>query len=119
MTTFRFKKNHKFEKRFQEAHRIMNKYKEKIPIIVEKSNNYSDLPDIDRSKYLVPCDLTMAEFMYVIRKRIRISPDKSIFMFVENLGMVPTSHTINQIYEEGKDKDGFLYIKYCGESTFG
>ena len=51
MTTFRFKNNHNFEKRFQEAHRIMNKYKKKIPIIVEKSNNYNDLPDIDRSKY--------------------------------------------------------------------
>jgi len=119
MTTFRFKKNNNFEKRFQEAHRIMNKYKEKIPIIVEKSNNYSDLPDIDRSKYLVPCDLTMAEFMYVIRKRIHITPDKSIFMFVDNLGMVPTSKTIRQVYEEAKDKDGFLYVKYCGESTFG
>ena len=58
---------------------------------------------------MVPNDLTMAEFMYVIRKRIKISPDKSIFMFVENLGMVPTSHTINQIYEEGKIKTVFIY----------
>ena len=119
MNTFKFKNNHNFNKRFEEAHRIMNKYQKKIPIIVEKSNNYSDLPDIDRSKYLVPDDLTMAEFMYVIRKRIQITPDKSIFMFVENFGMAPTSYTIKQIYEEAKDKDGFLYVKYCGESTFG
>ena len=119
MNTFNFKNNHNFNKRFEEAHRIMNKYQKKIPIIVEKSNNYSDLPDIDRSKYLVPDDLTMAEFMYVIRKRIHITPDKSIFMFVENFGMAPTSYTIKQIYEEAKDKDGFLYVKYCGESTFG
>ena len=61
----------------------------------------------------------MAEFMYVIRKRIRISPEKSIFLFVENLGMVPTSYNIKQVYDEAQDKDGFLYIKYCGESTFG
>jgi GABA(A) receptor-associated protein len=119
MTRFKFKNNHNFNKRLEEAHRIMNKYKKKIPIIVEKSDNYSDLPDIDRSKYLVPNDLTMAEFMYVIRKRIQITPDKSIFMFVENFGMAPTSYTIKQIYEEAKDDDGFLYVKYCGESTFG
>ena len=119
MSSFNFKNNNYFNKRFNESHRIMKKYNKKIPIIVEKNDKYNDLPDIDRNKYLVPADTTMAEFMYVIRKRIQITPDKSIFLFVENLGMVPTSYTIKQIYEEAKDKDGFIYIKYCGESTFG
>ena len=26
---------------------------------------------------------------------------------------------MSAIYEEMKDKDGFLYIKYSGENTFG
>jgi len=119
MTTFRFKKNHDFYKRLNESDRIMRKYPSKLPVIVEKHESYADIPDIDRSKYLVPNDITMAEFMYVIRKRIHITPDKSIYLFVDNLGMVPTSYTAIQVYEQAQDKDGFLYIKYCGESTFG
>ena len=42
MTRFKFKNNHNFNKRLEEADRIMKKYKKKIPIIVEKSDNYSD-----------------------------------------------------------------------------
>ena len=36
-------------------------------------------------RYLVPADLTVGQFVYVIRKRIRVSPEKAIFMFVKNV----------------------------------
>lgn len=119
MGYFKFKKKHNFYKRLDESYRIRNKYPGKVPIIVEKQSGNHDIPDIDRSKYLVPHDITMAEFMYVIRKRIKISPEKSIYLFVDNMGMVPTSFNIQQVYNQAQDKDGFLYINYCGESTFG
>ena len=31
----------------------------------------------------------------------------------------PTAHLMSTIYEEQKDEDGFLYITYSGENTFG
>ena len=114
-----FKDRHSFNKRCEESNRIMSKYKTKKPVIVEKKKYQRDIPDIDRTKYLVPDELTMAEFMYVIRKRIQLSPDKSIYLFVGDGNLVPSSLTIGQVYSESKDVDGFLYIKYCGESTFG
>lgn len=119
MGYFRFKKKHDFYKRLDESYRIKTKYPDKVPIIVEKQKSNTDIPDIDRNKYLVPNDITMAEFMYVIRKRIKITPEKSIYLFVDNMGLVPTSFNIKQVYDQAQDKDGFLYIKYCGESTFG
>ena len=66
-----FKDRHSFNKRCEESNRIMSKYKTKKPVIVEKKKYQKDVPDIDRTKYLVPDDLTMAEFMYIIRKRIQ------------------------------------------------
>jgi len=33
----------------------------------------------------VPTDLTVGQFVYVIRKRIKVSPEKAIFMFVKNV----------------------------------
>jgi len=33
----------------------------------------------------VPADLTVGQFVYVIRKRIRVSPEQAIFMFVRNV----------------------------------
>ena len=36
-------------------------------------------------RYLVPSDLTVGQFVYVIRKRIKLSPEKAIFIFVNNV----------------------------------
>ena len=114
-----FRDKFSFNKRQDEAYRIMEKYPDRIPIICEKDKRSLDIPDIDRKKYLVPVDLSIANFMYVIRKRIKISPDKSIYLFIDNHVMPATSQLISQLYTEHKDDDGFLYIKYAGESTFG
>ena len=72
------------EKRQAEALRIREKYPDRIPVIVEKAGR-SDIPDIDKKKYLVPGDLTAGQFVYVIRKRIKLSPEKAIFIFVNNI----------------------------------
>lgn len=35
-------------------------------------------------RYLVPADLTVGQFVYVVRKRIKLSAEKAIFIFVKN-----------------------------------
>lgn len=105
------------------------------------------------SRYLVPADLTVGQFVYVVRKRIKLSAEKAIFVFVNNvlpptgefeysydpffffllgsfflkftkgcllnLCSVSTAALMSAIYEENKDEDGFLYMTYSGENTFG
>lgn len=98
-------------------------------------------------RYLVPADLTVGQFVYVVRKRIKLSPEKAIFIFVKNilpptgkvivnftsmitkmlanlltncvLNHVFTAAMMSAIYEDNKDEDGFLYMIYSGENTFG
>lgn len=104
-------------------------------VICEKVEK-SDIATIDKKKYLVPADLTVGQFVYVIRKRIKLSPEKAIFIFVDEV-LPPTAALMSSIYEEHKDEDGFLYItyvepahhsgdlvadwdsRYSGENTFG
>lgn len=38
-----------------------------------------------KCRYLVPADLTVGQFVYVIRKRIKLSAEKAIFIFVDNV----------------------------------
>ena len=71
----------------------------------------SDIPIIDKKKYLVPSDLTVGQFCYVIRKRIKLAPEKAIFIFVNEV-LPPTAALMSSIYDEHKDEDGFLYITY-------
>lgn len=112
-----FKETFSLQKRTDESDRIKKKYPDRIPVIVEKANS-SDIATIDKKKYLVPHDLTLGQFVYVIRKRIQLSPEQAIFVFV-NKTLPPTASLMSQIYKDHIDIDGFLYVTYAGESTFG
>lgn len=59
----------------------------------------------------------MGQFVYVIRKRIKLSPEKAIFIFVDEV-LPPTAALMSSIYEEHKDEDGFLYITYACLPSF-
>lgn len=113
----RFKEDHKVENRMNESKKILLKYPNRIPIIVEKSDNCS-LPDISKKKYLVPNDMSMCQFLYVVRKRIQLEPSKSLFIMINN-HLVPSAKSLGVIYEDDKDDDGFLYMVYSAENTFG
>lgn len=53
-----------------------------LQVIVEKVSG-SQIVDIDKRKYLVPSDITVAQFMWIIRKRIQLPSEKAIFLFVD------------------------------------
>ncbi|XP_054787540.1 autophagy-related protein 8C-like isoform X1 [Prosopis cineraria] len=112
-----FKLDNPLEKRLEESARIREKYPDRIPVIVERADR-SDIADVDKKKYLVPGDLSVGQFVYVIRKRIKLSAEKAIFVFINNI-LPPTAALMSAIYEEHKDEDGFLYMTYSGENTFG
>ncbi len=111
-----FKDKYSFEKRLNESTSIISKYPNRIPIIVERFNH--SLPEIDRKKYLAPSDLSVGNFLYVIRKRIKLNAEKSLYLFF-NDKLLPVNTLLEAAYDKHKDDDGFLYIKYCEESTFG
>ena len=113
-----FHKEYPFLKRKEEAERILQKYPNRIPVIVQICDNKSNIPDIDKKKYLVPNDLTMGQFLYVIRKRIKLQPEQAIFIFINNI-MPSSSALISQIYKENKEEDLFLYVMITGENVFG
>ena len=115
-----FKEENSFQKREEESKYILSKYPDKIPIIIERSHlkNAEDIPDIKKKKFLVPNDLQLSQLIYIVRKRINIEPHIAIFFFIDN-EIFPSGELVKVIYDKKKDKDGFLYMTYTGESTFG
>merc|ERR1719198_1078116 len=98
---------------------IRAKHPDRIPVIVDRRAGDSSLPDIDKKKFLVPADLSIGQFMYVIRKRIKLSPEQAIFLFVAHGTVPPSVSTLQAVYDQHKDEDGFLYLTYSGENFFG
>ena len=65
---WQFQEDHTFEHRVSESQKIRSRYPDRIPVIVERAEN-SNIENIDKRKYLVPNDITVAQFMWIIRKR--------------------------------------------------
>jgi hypothetical protein len=108
-----------FDQRLEYSSRLMNKYPECIPVIIKKNVNDKILQDIDKEKYLIPKNLNVSEIINIIRRRISLESKQAIFVFVGKGILVPMSQDINTIYQSHKDPDGFLYIIYTTENTFG
>lgn len=114
---FSFKSKYTFEERRNEAQNVLNKYSGRIPVICEKVDN-SPIKEIDKKKFLVPAELTLGQFIYILRKRIRLDENQALFLFINNT-LVPIGETFEKIYDEHRNDDLFLYISYSGENTFG
>ena len=112
-----FKKSKTENERLTESSKIIEKYPNRIPIIIEKDKK-SKIKDIDKNKFLVPNDMTLGQFMYVIRKRIKLDSSQALFFFINNI-LCNNTQTLSEIYNIYKDNDGFLYITYTSENTFG
>tara|TARA_B100000686_G_C16486658_1_gene809977 strand:+ start:187 stop:534 length:348 start_codon:yes stop_codon:yes gene_type:complete len=113
----KFKKKYSFEDRINESTRIIKKYPYRIPVICEPAYNCTF--NLDKIKYLVPSEITLAQFLYTIRKRMKLDESKAIFIFINNQIMVPPSELFSEIYHKYKEKDNFLYMSFSGENTFG
>lgn len=66
-------------------------------VIVEKAPK-ARIGDLDKKKYLVPSDLTVGQFYFLIRKRIHLRPEDALFFFVNNV-IPPTSATMGNLYQ--------------------
>lgn len=131
---FEFKKKHTFDKRRKESKKMLGKFDNRIPVIVERDpNSPKDVPFIERNKYLIPSDMTIGGFFYVIRKKLNISKEKALFFFFVSdvdkstekdskrvvTEMMPSSTDFLTLYNEKVANDGFLYMLYTTENTFG
>ena len=105
-------------KRQEESNNIRMKYPDKIPIICERAAS-SKLPPNERSKFLAPSDLTAYQFSYIIRKRIKMPESGSLFFFVNGRYILKADALMSEVYDQRKDVDGFLYITYTDQNTFG
>ena len=113
-----FKSKFSLDERICESMRIILKYPNKIPIICEKHSSCTTVKQIEKKKYLVASDYTCGQFIHIIRTQLQLDPEQAIFLFVNDY-IPSTSQTVSQLYQEHKDEDGFLYVKYASENTFG
>jgi len=125
MTAFRAKYSVSQRRAYAEAKR--NTYPDKVPVFLEALGaRFADkaAPRLNKCKFCVSADDTFAQFVWFIRKHIRLPDSDALHWFVgapDQRAQMPANHMLmSQVYAEGQDPDDqFLYVRYGRETTFG
>ena len=114
------------DKRIVESQRVIAKYPDRIPVIVDCTSKQLGLV-LTKKKFLVPQELSVVSFLEIIRKNhTRPLPGEAVFLFCENRLIMP-SMLMNELYETYKQSnnsdyrkgDLFLYLQLSRENAFG
>lgn len=118
VTLKQFRHTHPTAKRCADAERLRVKYPDRVPCIVCTDGRRTS-PTLDRDKFLVPRSLTVGEFNHIIRRKTHLKSSEAFFLFTESSTILPTARTMGDVYTDHRALDGFLYIIYSVENTFG
>lgn len=105
------------EERKAEAQAVLRKYPDRVPMIVQRAPR-STITELMMCKFLVPREVTVAQFIWILRQRLKLNADKAVYLFVQRT-LPQSSAVLGELYDQCRDADGFLYAMYSGESTFG
>ena len=109
-----------FDERKKKHDSLLLKFPDKIPVILEKSKVDKYLPKLDKSKLLVSQDMTVANIIKLLKNNLKINENISLYIVIADKNiMISGSQSINSIYNQHKNNDGFLYLEYCTENVFG
>jgi len=114
-----FKRRRSFNSRKRDVDAITKKHPRKVPLIIERRKNEKHLGLLDKSKFLVPEELTMSQLTAIIRRRLQLADTQAFYLIVNRRTMVSASMTLAEVYQTDKDSDGFLYITYASQEMFG
>jgi len=110
---FQYKRDNSFESRIKECVRIRKRYPTRVPVIIESQSII-----FDKNRFLFPKDISVSMIPYIIKKHVNLDPVDCIFVLVNNK-LLSSSSLIGTVYENNKDKDGFLYVSVEKENSFG
>lgn len=114
-----FKERKSMAVRKEEVDGIRQRFPRKIPVIVERYSKERHLPLLNKTKFLVPEELTMSQLVAIVRNRLQIDSCHSFYLLINSRSMTNLSRTLCDVYSECHDEDGFLYVTYASQEMFG
>jgi hypothetical protein len=103
----------------RQVHVAMANHPTRVPVWIERAEGETSVDELDRHKYLIEKDMTMAQVVYIIRNRIKLDSKHALFIFVGKGVLPANTATVGQTYKEHAGEDYMLHVKYRLEKTFG
>ena len=79
-----YKKTTTFAERKLKSLNMITQYPDRTPVIIDLNESFSKKYVLDKNKYLIPFDISLAHFASIIRKRLKIEQSKALYFFINN-----------------------------------
>jgi GABA(A) receptor-associated protein len=114
---WQYRNEHTFRERQAEAEKLRNKFPDRVPVIVERSPTAS-IGQLDENKFLLPWDLTVGQFYYIIRQRLNMRPEDALYFYIKYTSPYKNA-TMGAVYQLLRYFDFVLYVSYSDSSVYG
>ena len=116
---FQYKINNSLDNRKSQYRKVIENHPDSVPVILERAKGCTINKTI-KTKYILSKELTIAEFVKIIREKLELNPDRALFFLVNGKHSLTMTEELGHAYEKYKDKnDGFLYMTYSEEMVYG
>jgi microtubule-associated protein 1 light chain len=106
------------DERRRQCNDVLHAYPRRCPVIIEPAS--AAQPPIGKRKFIVPGELQVSHLLSIVRKRVRLHPSESLFLFTEAQALPTMSDTVATLYSKSANaEDGFLYLTYARQDAFG
>lgn len=118
-TNLPFKERKCLATRKREVVGMRSKFPSKLPVIVERYRKETFLPLLDKTKFLVPKDMSVGQFMAILRNRMPLGHAHAFYFLLDGRTLPTVSMSMAEVYMAHRDEDGFLYLTYASQEVFG
>ena len=109
-----------FECRVRQTDIMCMRHPDKVPVMLDEHGDAGNQLALKKKKFMIPRNVTCAQFIVMIRERIQLHPTQTLFfMTVPKHHLICGTTTIGELYDKEKNDDGFLYVVYAFEHSFG
>lgn len=118
-----FKERFTFDQRRKQSLKLQEQFPGYVLVIIEPSKRTKKddqmLQDTLKTKFIVPQENTLGQFIMRFRKQVKLKDDEAVFVFTSK-GTIPSNmQLMSALSSTYADEDGFLYLTYAKENTFG
>ena len=98
---------------------VLERYPGRIPIVMHRHPSCKPGVVLDKSRFIVPNDLTFGQFAFILRKRLTLCPGEALFFFSDKQALLSQNETVGLLHSKHQDEDKFLNVTYTTENCFG